>query len=99
MSVHVIKTKTGEEVLGDVENVTEGYVKVTNPVLVIMQRMQNGETGLGFVPYMPYLAKKEVIFHESDLLHPPMEIDDGLKNQYNGVFGGIVTPPKQLIVG
>jgi hypothetical protein len=96
MSVKVIKSITGEEVVGDVTETAIGYV-VENPVLVVMQRMQNGETGLGFVPYIPYTAEKKVEFVAANVVHV-LEVDDSMRNQYNTIFGGIVTPPKQLLI-
>lgn len=98
MSVKVIKSVTGEEVLGDVENIQGGYL-VTNPVIVMIRGMPNGgQMGLEFIPYIAYAAVRSVEFAEDKVLHV-LEVDDSVRNQYNTIFGGIVVPPKTLITG
>lgn len=98
MPVRVIKSVTGEEVLGDVENIQGGYL-VTNPVIVMIRGMPNGgQMGLEFIPYIAYAAVKSVEFPSDKVIHV-LEVDDSVKNQYNTIFGGIVVPPKTLLMG
>ena len=98
MPVKVIKSITGEEILGDIEIIKGGYL-VTNPVIVMLRGMPNGgQIGLEFVPYMAYASSKSVEFMEDKVIHI-LEVDDSVKNQYNTIFGGIVVPPKTLLVG
>lgn len=98
MPVRVIKSVTGEEVLGDVENIQGGYL-VTNPVIVMIRGMPNGgQMGLEFIPYIAYAAVKSVEFPADKVIHV-LEVDDSVKNQYNTIFGGIVVPPKTLLMG
>lgn len=98
MPVRVIKSVTGEEVLGDVENIQGGYL-VTNPVVVMIRGMPNGgQMGLEFIPYIAYAAVKSVEFPSDKVIHV-LEVDDSVKNQYNTIFGGIVVPPKTLLMG
>jgi hypothetical protein len=98
MPVRVIKSVTGEEILGDVEEVQGGYL-VSNPVIVMIRGMPNGgQMGLEFIPYIAYAAVKSVEFALDKVIHI-LEVDDSVKNQYNTIFGGIVVPPKTLIMG
>jgi hypothetical protein len=98
MPVRVIKSVTGEEILGDVEEVQGGYL-VSNPVIVMIRGMPNGgQMGLEFIPYIAYAAVKSVEFAPDKVIHI-LEVDDSVKNQYNTIFGGIVVPPKTLIMG
>lgn len=98
MPVKVIKSVTGEEILGDIEEVNGGYL-VSNPVVVMIRGMPNGgQMGLEFIPYIAYAAVKSVEFAADKVIHV-LEVDDSVKNQYNTIFGGIVVPPKTLIMG
>ena len=98
MPVRVIKSVTGEEVLGDVEDIQGGYL-VSNPVVVMIRGMPNGgQMGLEFIPYIAYAAVKSVEFSSDKVIHV-LEVDDSVKNQYNTIFGGIVVPPKTLLMG
>lgn len=98
MPVKVIKSVTGEEILGDIEEIQGGYL-VSNPVIVMIRGMPNGgQMGLEFIPYIAYAAVKSVEFAEDKVIHV-LEVDDTVKNQYNSIFGGIVVPPKTLIMG
>ena len=54
--------------------------------------------GLEFIPYIAYAAVKSVEFSADKVIHV-LEVDDTVKNQYNSIFGGIVVPPKTLLMG
>jgi len=98
MPVKVIKSVTGEEILGDVEEIQGGYL-VSNPVIVMLRGIpQGGQMGLEFVPYIAYAAIRSVEFSTDKVIHV-LEVDDTVKNQYNTIFGGIVVPPKNILLG
>jgi hypothetical protein len=74
-------------------------ITLKNVVLVALQRTPSGETGLGFLPFMPFVDKNTFNFSTTQTIVIE-EVDDQMKNQYNSVFGaGIVIPPKTLITG
>jgi hypothetical protein len=98
MPVKVLKSVTGEEILGDVEEIKGGYL-VSNPVNVMIRGVPSGgQMGLEFIPYIAYAAEKSVEFSADKVIHV-LEVDDSVKNQYNSIFGGIVVPPKTLLMG
>lgn len=97
MKVKVVKLMTSEEVLGEVLEETSTRIKLKNPVIVALQQTKDGRMAMGFLPFMPYVSKEITLPLEKALLVE--EVDDDMRNQYNSVFGGIVTPPKQLITG
>lgn len=99
MDIKVFKLVTGEEILGELIEITDKAVTLKNPVAVVMQRMQNGETGLGFMPFMAYVANKTVVFNQDKIILAA-EVDETVSGQYNTIFGaGIVVPSKTLITG
>lgn len=96
MSVKVVKLVTAEEVLGEVVSETEKFLTLKNPVVVALQQTNDGRMAMGFLPFMPYVSEPVKI--PMDKVVVLEEVDDNMKNQYNNIFGGIVVPPKQLLV-
>lgn len=99
MLVKALKLVSGEELVGEIVSEDAGEIVIKNPLAIMIQRTQTGDLGIGFVPFAPYLPKDTSIPISTDKTTFCIEVDDQMKNQYNSIFGGIVTPPKTLIVG
>jgi hypothetical protein len=97
MTVKAIKLVSGEELIGEV--IYEGdFVTIKNILAIVIRQAQDGNLTVGFVPFAPYLGRgASVDFAKSKLIFIK-EVDDQMANQYNSIFGGIVTPPKTLIL-
>ena len=67
--------------------------------MVGMQATEDGQRGLGFFPFMPYLGKNKIITIKLDKAIVSEEVDDTMRNHYNSIFGGVITPSKELILG
>jgi hypothetical protein len=98
MTVKAIKLNSGEELVGEVMVEDSNEIVLKNVLAILIQRNQDGNLGIGFVPFAPYLGKGVTFEFALDKLIFVKEVDDAMKNQYNSIFGGIVTPPKQLIL-
>lgn len=105
MTVKAVKLISGEEIIGEVhhEEFAEGTTNVTeitlkNPVVITMSRTATGDLNIGFLPFAPYLGKNLTFDFPIEKLLFVKEVDDQMRNQYNSIFSGIVTPPKNLIV-
>lgn len=105
MKVKAVKLVSGEELVGEVvheDHGNDGFVEeisLKNVLAVMISRTQTGDLNVGFIPFAPYLGKDVTFdFHHTKLIFVK-EVDEQMRNQYNSIFGGIVTPPKQLIVG
>lgn len=96
--IKVLKMVTGEEVLAEIVSEEADRIKVKNPLIIMMQRTQNGEIGMGFLPYLPYSESRDFEF-KVDHIIVCKEVDSELRNQYNNIFGGIITPPKKILLG
>lgn len=99
MTVKALKLTTSEELIAEIVSETDNKIVIKNVVVIALQQMADGRTGMGFMPFMPYLGKDKSITFERNHVMVLEEVDDQMKNQYNSVFGGIVVPPKQLITG
>jgi hypothetical protein len=99
MTVKAVKLISGEELLGEVMEETTTEIALKNVLAILISRAQDGNLGVGFVPFAPYLGKDVIHdFNRSQLIFVK-EVDEQMRNQYNSIFGGIVTPPKTLILG
>ena len=87
---------TGEEVVAEVTNETDSSVSLKNCVALMIQPSRDGKLGFGFVPFAS-LTEGDITIAKSNLLFVAEPSED-LKNNYNSMFGGIVTPTKQLLV-
>lgn len=93
-----MKMLTGEEVIAEVVVQTDESIEFRNPLAAVLQRGQNGQPQIGFMPYMAF-AKGNIVI-KKDKIIAIVELDDDIKNQYNNIFGtGILTPKNQLITG
>ena len=101
MTIKGIKLVTGEEVVADVENSGDGRFKLTNSVQLRMvpPQVQGGSPSMGFVPFPPFAEQKQSILIEP--LHVAYTYDpvEDIVDNYKQTFGGIITPPKQIITG
>ena len=101
MNVKAMKLVSGEELVAEVvkEDLVSGLITIKNPLAIMLSKAPTGDLNVGFVPFAPYLGNDPQIELELSKLQFINEVDEQMKNQYNSIFGGIITPPKQLITG
>lgn len=100
MTVKAVKLVSGEELIGEVIHEEPGLeITLKNVVAVMIQRTHTGDLSIGFVPFAPYTGKGASFSFELVKTVFVKEVDDQMANQYNSMFNGIVTPPKELILG
>ena len=98
-TIKAIKLISGEELLGEVVFENDEEITLKNVLCILLSRQQDGNLGIGFVPFAPYLTKGISLDFKLDHLIFAKEVDNQMANQYNSIFGGIVVPPKTLITG
>ena len=96
MSVKVLKIVTGEEVIGEVVSNDANLISLKNIVAIVLQPTRDGKLSFGFIPWGSMIDGPITLKH-SDLVYFENPTED-LLNNYNSMFSGIVTPPKNLIV-
>ena len=95
--IKIFKLITGEEIVAEVVSETEDSVSLKNCVALVLQPSRDGKLSFGFVPFGA-MVDGDITIKKDKLLFTAAASDD-LKNSYNSMFGGIVTPPKTLITG
>lgn len=96
MSLKLVKLISGEEVIGDdvTTDLNAGTVALQNCVAIVLNPTKDGIT-YGFMPWGS-LTKDDKVIGLDKIIYTATPNDE-LKNGYNSMFGGIVTPGKQLI--
>jgi len=102
MTVQVLKLITGEDVLGDAEQI-QGEWQITNPVAISIVRGKDGGPNVGLAPFplhAPQTKDTKIAIPLSSVVYSYVPAEDFITN-YNQIFGsGIVLPtPKQIITG
>ena len=95
MNIKILKLITGEEIIGEFSVEGETFITLKNPLAIVIRPSREGFT-FGFMPWCN-LMEGEKRLSMSNVVTMGAPTDD-VKNTYNSMFGGIVTPPKQLIV-
>jgi hypothetical protein len=98
-NLKLIRLFTGEDIMGDVLEVTDKSVKVKNPVrvVVIPSKSDPEKPGIALAPFTHWSKDKEIelyIHCVMTILEPIVEF----ANQYNSVFGGLVMSDNKLII-
>jgi hypothetical protein len=97
MNVKIIKLITGEEILAEVVSSDDTSVTLENTIAVVLAPSDDGKNlGFRFIPWGTMVDGDITIGTDKIIYSEPVK--DDLKNTYSSMFGGIVTPPKQLIV-
>lgn len=99
MNVKAFKLISGEELVAEVVEENDGVFKIKNPLAIMLSKAPSGDLNVGFVPFAPYLGKEPELELKLENLQFVNEVDEQMETQYNSIFSGIVTPPKQLITG
>lgn len=99
MTVKAVKLVSGEELIGEVHHEEEGEISLKNVLAIMIRQNQQGDLTVGFVPFAPYLGKGATFDFKLSQLIFAKEVDDQMANQYNSIFGNVVVPPKQILLG
>lgn len=98
-NVKILKMISGEELLGEVVKETDTHLEVKNVVrIVIMPTTSNPKNPtVGFAPWADFSDETEFTIHKAHVIVTMKPVKQFV-NQYNSMFGGIVTPASKLII-
>ena len=96
IDVKLIRMITGEEIVAEVVDFSNGILTIKNPLVVIPQQDQ-----IGFAPWATVISLEnpEIALDMKHVIYS-VEPQSGVVSQYNSIFGGpdIITPDKKLIL-
>ena len=92
MAIRVIKLKTGDDLIAEVEKRETGKVKLTDVLQIMQYQAEEGGLGMMLLPYMSFAKTDEgIILKEDDFLFK-LKPDDRLESEYKRVFSNILVP-------
>lgn len=98
-NLKLIRLISNEELMAEVLSETDTNITIKNPVRVmIMPSKADPKTPtVGFAPWMDFSEEKEFTIHKAHVIVTSKPVQDFINN-YNSMFGGIITPSSKLIV-
>lgn len=109
VKVRMLKLVNGEEIIGQTDGeVKDGFIKLDKIVRIMILPPERGgeQPKIAFADYVPYAFpvgsyekpadRKSKEFAVSQLLHPPMEVQDQLEAEYKRLWSPVMTPTKEL---
>jgi hypothetical protein len=98
--IKILKLVTGEELLGDVDEVANqlNQLKFVKPCILqlVPSRSNPEQVGMALIPYATY-AKDHTIMVDKDSVVWEQEPVDEVRNQYNSIFGNGIVLAKSLV--
>ena len=99
MNIKIVKLLTGEEILAKVLPSSDHVVIMENPVRIVVMpnRIDPKTPNIGFAPWAEFSDDKEFVVDKSHVVAIMIPIKEFV-NQYNTMFGKLVTPQSGLIL-
>lgn len=99
LNLKLIRLLNGEELMAEVVSSNDSKITIKDPIRVVVmpQRDPKAPPSIGFAPFLEFSEDKKVEIDKSHVLFMVTPIKEFV-NQYNSLFGGIVTPTTKLIL-
>lgn len=94
MTVKAFKLLSGEDIISEISNGDREVFVLKNPAVIVVQRAEGGQVGVGLQPYTPF-AEGYVTLYRSSLI-AEFEADINLVNEYNRIFGSGIVIANQM---
>ena len=98
-NLKILRLSTGEEILGEIleENITKVVIKNPVRIVVVPSKSDPKNPSVAFAPFLQWSDDKELTLNANHVITTATPITEFV-NQYNGMFGGLVVPPKSGII-
>jgi hypothetical protein len=94
MTVKAFKLVSGEDIIADAVINGEKELVLKSPAVIVVQRSEGGQVGVGLQPYTPFAAGNVTLYKTS--LIAEFEADMNLVNEYNRIFGSGIVIANQM---
>ena len=92
MSLKLLRLKSGEDIIGDVQRESAEYIVIRNPAMLVPMGGQGQGMQMGMAPWMPFADQTDFEIPR-DWLVVMSDVVQDIANNYNQIFGsGIVVP-------
>lgn len=94
MTVKAFKLVSGEDIMAEVVTSDTSVVILDKPAVILVQRGEGGNVGVGLQPYTPFAAGNITLYKTS--LIAEFDVDMNLVNEYNRIFGSGIVIANQM---
>jgi hypothetical protein len=94
MTVKALKLVSGEDIIAEIVNGDTSVLILKNPAVIVVQRSEGGQMGVGLQPYTPF-AEGYVTLYKTSLI-AEFDTDMNLANEYNRIFGSGIVIANQM---
>lgn len=94
MTVKAYKLVSGEDIIAEIVNGDREVSVIKNPAVIVVQRDQSGQVGVGLQPYTPF-AEGYITLYRTSLI-AEFDVDVNLVNEYNRIFGSGIVIANQM---
>ncbi|CAB4141208.1 hypothetical protein UFOVP410_47 [uncultured Caudovirales phage] len=93
MNILVTRLLTGEEILGEVENIDDKFCTIKNPTSInAMNNPKTNKVDIHMGPWAPLCSDKKINISIQSITCQYAPVNE-IVNKYNGMFGsGIIVP-------
>ena len=93
--VKLIRMSSGEDVVATILERDDDYITLKDAIVAV----PTSQGQLGFAPWSPIISKTEPSIRVSQkFVVYVAEADDSVIQQYNSMFGNVISPKKQSII-
>jgi hypothetical protein len=98
-NLRILKMINGDELLAEVILDSLSELTIKNPVrVVVMPSKANPQMPtVGFAPWAEFSEEKQFTIHKAHVIVAMKPVQEFV-NQYNSMFGGIVSPSSKLLI-
>ena len=98
-NLRILRLSTGEEIMAEVLVHDDKVIRVKNPVRIIMvpSKADPQSPSVGFAPFIQWTDDKALTLNVNHVITSVTPLAEFV-NQYNGMFGGLVVPPKSGLI-
>jgi hypothetical protein len=98
--IKILKLVTGEELLGDVDEIANqlNQIKCLKPCILQLVPSRNNpeQLGMALVPYAAYVKDHTIMIDKNSVVWEQEPVDE-VRNQYNSIFGNGIVLAKSLL--
>ena len=94
MTVKAYKLVSGEDIIAEVINGDLEVAIVKNAAVIVVQRTEGGQVGVGLQPYTPFVDGYVHLRRSAMICEFDVEVN--LKNEYNRIFGSGIVIANQM---
>ena len=98
-NLRLIRLISGEELMAEVKNETDSGISIKNPVRVVLMpnKLDPKTPTVAFAPWIEFSDDKDFTIHKAHVIVTMKPVQEFI-NQYNSMFGGIVSVPTTKLI-